>query len=302
MILLGSLLGCYLIDNGGIDCAADEVCARDSLPEGDADTDADSDADTDVPGQREVGAVFGSQGGSDWSFVVVDPAGAEVLRQTTSGAVEGPLTWLDQAQSGLLLDGDQAWVVDADQAQAATVLPEEARDLEWVSPSLVVLFPHGLAEVQGSETVWLEQGAFQNATRLVADGAGGVWVLDLGLGLPSLYHWNEEQGLSQVNADFDEHSGRTVGLFLGPDQLPWVCSGGGAVWSVAALAQGDRSPARLADNQLSGVMDCGYDGGSDEFLLFSQQLGIVRLGRDNATSVWVQDQGLRRGRAYLPYE
>ena len=298
MILI--LLGCYLLDDGAIDCAAGEPCARDSLPEGDADTDAD--ADTDLPGAPELGVAYGSLGGSDWSFVVVDPQGNEVLRESTPGAVEGPVAWRDELAIGLLLQGDQAWVVDAQGATSSAALPEPARDLEWVGSRLLVLFANGLSAVEGDQTTWLVQGAFQNASRLASDGEGEVWIVDSGLGKPTLYGWNEEAGLQLLHADFDDHTGRSVALFAGPDQQPWVCSAGGGVWSVAALADGDDTPARLADNQLSAVVDCGYDPAADEFLLLSKSLGVVRLGPDNATRVWVQDPDLRRGQVYRPFD
>jgi len=295
------LLGCYLLSDGVIDCAADEPCARDSGAQGDADTDTDTDADTDPQDLRTTGVVTSGLLTDAWSFVVSAPDRTEVLRHEQTGSVAGPVLWLDEYSTGVVVDGDLSWAVTSDGAYPSMQLSETVADLAWLPPHFMVLFETGLLSADsenGLELTWIEVNVFTRATRMAADGRGGLWILDLEAGNPSLYTWNG--GLDLLYEHFDEHAGRSVGLFRGPQDTPWVCSAGGGVWPVSALANGDTTPVRLADGQLDSVIDCGYDPGSDEFIFFSTDGSVVRLGPDNATEVWLEFPGLVRGRVYDP--
>ncbi len=297
------MLGCYLLSDGVIDCAADEPCAQDSGVEGDtdADTDTDTDTDTDPQDLRTTGVVTSALLTDDWSFVVTAPDKSEVLRHEQAGSVAGPVLWLDDYSTGVLVDESLSWVVTPNATYPSMQFSDPVTDLEWLPPYFIVLFETGLLSADSDnnlELTWLEINAFSQATRVAADGLGGLWILDLGSGTPSLYSWNGT--LEPLYKDYDEHAGRSVGLFRGPEDRPWVCSAGGGVWPVSALAKGATKPVRLADNQLSSVIDCDYDPGSDEFILFSRDGSVVRLGPNNRTELWLEVPGLVRGGIYDP--
>jgi hypothetical protein len=289
------LLACYLLDDGAIDCAADEPCAaidtQDSGVEGDTDTDTDTDSDTDVVGSRTRGAVVSANEGGSWLFQVVEPDQNVRLDYTAAGSVSGPVDWLDAYDAGVVVHGGQSWVVDDDGAIPSLDFGLDARDIAWETNRFLVLFPNALAAIDGDGAVWLDRETLKNGTRMALDEQGGAWVLDA-TDRPSVYLWND--GFEAIHPEFDDTNLRAVGLFRGPDGGPWVCSGSGGVWSVAELAAGNKSPWRLAQD-LQKVTDCGYDPGSDEVILFASE-GVVRLGAENRTSLWHAVPGQARGR------
>ena len=302
MILL--LLGCYLLDDGVIDCAADEPCAtvdtQDTSVEGDADADTDTDTDTDVVASRTVGAVHSAQSDGTWRFVVSQPNAVRRLDHSASGAVAGASLWLDDDDFGLVMHGGEAWAVDDNGSFLAQDIGRPVQDLLWQDPRFLMLTPTAIASLDGANPVleWVDSQTLGNATRLALAEDGAAWILDLHG--PTIWSLGSDDSLQALHSTYDDTVLRSVGLFAGPDGGPWVCSGSGGVWSVAALASGQKAPWRLAQDT-SGVVDCGYDPGSDEVLLFTTSGAVLRLGPDNRTSTWIEAPGLTRGRVYTPF-
>jgi len=298
------LLGCYLLDDGVIDCAADEPCAtvdtQETAVEGDADADTDTDTDTDVVAARTVGSVHSAESDGTWRFVVSQPNAVRRLDHSASGVVAGPALWMDDTNRGLVASGSELWAIDDNGSFLAQDLNRPVQDLLRQDTRLLLLTPTSISSLEGSNpgVEVLDNEALGNATRLALAGDDAVWILDLHG--PTVWSLGLNDSLEPLYSAYDDTALRSVGLFVGPDEGPWVCSGSGGVWSVAALAEGEKAPWRLAQDT-SGVVDCGYDPGSDEVLLFTTIGAVVRLGPDNRTSTWLETPGLVRGRPYTPF-
>ncbi|MBK7761093.1 MAG: hypothetical protein IPI35_32735 [Deltaproteobacteria bacterium] len=46
-------------------------------------------------------------------------------------------------------------------------------------------------------------------------------------------------------------------------------------------------PVRIASESPTDITDCGYDSARDEVIMVSQSKGVLRVGPDSATNLWI---------------
>ena len=110
-----------------------------------------------------------------------------------------------------------------------------------------------------------------------------IKVVDLDEGGPDLWSLDiASSALIETLENFDDQSARARIPFLGYDGQAWTCSASGAVYDMKTLSEGDREPMRLPEQDLRDVLDCGYDSGSDDVILFSESGGALRVAADGA--------------------
>ena len=117
-----------------------------------------------------------------------------------------------------------------------------------------------------------------------ADGGIYIFAVD-GAGNYEAYFYSPSQDKAAILAeDFGAYTeGRLVDAFLGPDQLPWVCSEHGALIDVAGISSGSGVPISPAD--LENVLTCGWDDSLGEFLIISATSGLHRVTDDGTTAL-----------------
>ncbi len=98
------------------------------------------------------------------------------------------------------------------------------------------------------------------------DGGPDLWSLDIA-----------SAALIETLENFDDQAARARIPFLGYDGQAWTCSSSGAVYDMKALSEGDREPMRLPEQDLRDILDCGYDAGSDDVIMFSESGGALRV-------------------------
>jgi hypothetical protein len=146
--------------------------------------------------------------------------------------------------------------------------------------------------------------------------AGSLSVIDLGSDdAPDLYRIDPESaGSVLVYQNFDTEPGRVVRGFSGPEQQPHVCSGVGAIYSVADLQGGDHAPLVFPDQdalaaEYEGIeiatetTDCAWDAGTGRFLIHSRAVGVLVLDAWGHFEVVARPQGgeeFIRGSFFLP--
>jgi hypothetical protein len=136
-----------------------------------------------------------------------------------------------------------------------------------------------------------------------------LFLLDWGSdGTPDLYRHTISTQESRLSyEDYDDSFGRSISGFRGPTEMPHVCSTVGGVYTVEVLQSDERTPAAfplaadleesLGVEMLSGVTDCGWDHGSEQFLLHSVDHGVLRMdpwGRVRRTLAPATDETLIR--------
>ena len=174
-------------------------------------------------------------------------------------------------------------------------LPKKSDDLEIdVGDAIRELkVVGGAVWVIGEETLGVIEGGGVGAPAytLVADGvftelSGGYFaestrtieVVDLDRGSPDLWSLDVTSlKLNRVASDIDSQDIRAKLPFGGRDDLPWSCTAAGAVYDLVALQGGNREPERSAELPTADVIDCDYDAGSDEVLMFSTDAGALRV-------------------------
>ncbi len=115
-------------------------------------------------------------------------------------------------------------------------------------------------------------------------------IVDRNRGAPVIYDYDPSTDrLSALIQQVDDNDARVHAPFAGPDGAPWACSSAGAVYDLEYLSQGTRAdphsePERLADPIFSDVVDCGYDAGSGDVVMFSEGEGGWRVASDGSRS------------------
>ncbi|MCK6519596.1 hypothetical protein L6R46_31620, partial [Myxococcota bacterium] len=161
--------------------------------------------------------------------------------------------------------------------------------------------------------VLVAPGTFANASSVfLTDDLTLAYIIDHGSsasGGPTLWAYPTDTGaLYEVFPTYDTTRARSVDGFLGPGGEPYVCSSAGGVYSVEdifnTVDNGDGKsvpPARIASESPTDITDCGYDAARDEVIMVSRSKGVLRVGPDSATNLWIalpEGQAIVSGASY----
>jgi hypothetical protein len=281
--------GCHVFQSLSINCTAGMPCAERVAPDSDTGYDSDSGSDSDsgtLPPSEAyaiaytrgtVGSVLvydadGSLGGDSWQDYA---------------ALSGPVAYDVLTHTAVVLQGNEMVILAAD--GGATVeytgynqaFDADAEDgVFWLNFGTDV----SVSALNGSYTS-LFAGALSDSRGLTVKD-GEAYIVDAQSSGPDLYHCVDRAACSARYTDFDTSAARGRNVFFGPEAEPYGCTGAGAVYSIRELAGGSQTPAAFyAPESLTDVTDCGWDVGSEQFLLFSPSRGMIRMNLDSSGSI-----------------
>ncbi|MCB9762611.1 MAG: hypothetical protein H6739_22620 [Alphaproteobacteria bacterium] len=313
---------CHLFSSGEIECTRDELpdCLgvegdADADADADTDTDADADADSDTDADADPiqGVVYigegtdSSSGSQIWVVEGYDEANALVIEEGDFGSVSGPVAYRSSDDVLLMAHEDRLLLVNNTGIIAVGTLPGEVRDIYAGQSYFWAITSDGLYRVNSAgASEQLRDTSFQELTAVFPAASGELFILDRGgsTNSPSLYRYDtRDESLTLEYGSYDITRNRSIDGFQGVDDEPFVCSAAGGAYRVADVANEDTAPERLATGSLTDIVDCGYDAGSDEVILFSASRGVFRVQSTGATTrqvELVEADRLLRGTTFAP--
>ncbi len=295
MILLSlALAGCHVFEAVEIDCASDEPCARprDTDADADTDTDADTDADTDVDTGPVVGPSVGwvvsGESTAGNRVLAFSPSGGTLAAWTGLGENAGPVAYDPDTGEAYLGAGGVVWRLQADgTVSSSTAAFPYALDLAVHDGEVYVATGDNLVawNVAGDTTTSAFSAAKAGLVALGVSPDGGVYASDTDGGAPDLYRWVAGGTPTSLYADYDETASRARIVFPGPDGTPYGCSEAGAIYPIAALAEGSSRAVAFYNGGLTDVSACAYDPANETWLIFSPSVGVVRLDAQSRAEV-----------------
>lgn len=296
-------MGCHVFSSGDIPCTRDEMpCVEvdadadsDSDSDTDADADADSDTDTDADADPVLGAAYVVLEGRTTRVVVLDAALNELVSSDATVALNGPIAY--QAANQLVMSAQETavYVLSRSTYSQIGTLDDAATDIVAGSQAFYIATQTSFYRANSQGIERLNTGFIElDALFWANDAQDTLYMIDRGGpgGRPSLYTYTPGTGAftSEIEG-YDSTRNRSEDGFLGPAGQPFVCSQAGGAFAIADIVAGDTAPERLANGGLTDVIDCAYDPGSDEVLVFSQSRGILRVAAGGRTSTWEDTSG-----------
>jgi len=310
------LTGCHLFASGEIEKTCDDIpgCAAGTVgTDTDTSTD-DTDPSTDDTATTGAGDDTGTTPPTDDTGPIGGERLRGLVLFGVNLEAEQFGLWIHDPDDGLVhelffgeADVDRRYAMAWDDAQGrffvafneqVTILdlPKDKKgddiDIEIGDVVLELKIVGGEIWVIGEETLGrLKGGVGTPAYELIATGeftelSGGFFsearrtieVVDLDRSSPDLWALDiTSMKLNRVARDFDDQEARSRLPFGGRDDLPWSCTSAGAVYDLSALQGGILEPERLIDLTTTDVIDCDYDAGSDEVIMFSVDAGVLRV-------------------------
>ncbi len=303
------LSGCKLLASGVID----ETC--EDLPGGcDGTVDTDDTRDTEdtappyVPDNPFVlGLAVASETESevslrafDTDFELLIEAVLPLQEDTSVGPVaydhdQGALYGFDNGSRKLVTYSESAGLVLVDISPEITDFDDDIVDMMVADGTLYLVGGSTLLKHEVGDGFVTEIEISNAAPQLVRSifapsSSSSVFLLDIGEAgqEPDLYRvdLDTQRGVRSYE-NFDDGQGRAQAGFYGLENLPYVCSELGAVYSVESLDAGDRVPLAmpLADEMIEhygvdmalDVSDCSYDPIAERYLVFSRALGAINM-------------------------
>jgi len=321
LLPLYGLAGCHLFQSATIDKTCTEIDGCGGPPGLDSDSGGDGgggdggdggDTDTDTggghdsdppPGEPEVGAVFMSETTrGEVGLAVLQPDGSERFDFPVAGDIElvvpGAPVAFHAARDILFLAiapeaaGDDGQVAEM-RLYEEPLMPQrmapyqgELRSMARVDSAVWVAADRGLIRYEKGAMSVHQEGVMVDPWGIFAsEASSGLFVVDRNGGAPVVYDYDPEADrLQSVIPQVDNNHGRVRAPFAGPGGAPWACSSAGGVYDLAVLADGDTNTERLPEPYFEDIVDCGYDPGTDEVIMFSQSEGVWRVAADGSRS------------------
>lgn len=282
-----ALAGCHLFEVVDIVCAADEACADA------ADTDLDTDIDTDTRLPSLGWVISGAPASGVHRILAFDATGTQIGGWPDLGTATGPVAFDPVTGSAYLAYDGGLYQLDSDGMMvrsSGTFLDTVAID---VADGIVYAATGGglgtwdIANDIAGEAPFAERLSGLSGVGVAADGS--VYLSDTDGGAPDLYRWSiGGPAPTLLYTDFDGSSARARIVFPGPDDEPHTCSGAGAFYAVADLAEGNTRPIVSYAGGLTDVNACAFDPQNDTWLLFSPSGGVVRIDSANNAETMVE--------------
>lgn len=274
------LTACVLFQSGAIDCAKDEPCVPETGLEETVGEDTEV-VDTNPPAADPVvGAWITGQG--DAGFLVSEVAPGGLPERLWSGTQILVASGVDDTH--LIGVGENGELVDLRTETLLATLPSPTVDLAEVDGQLVFATQTTLYRNKGGVISQISTGSFSDLRRIVADGEGGLYGIELVDGQLRLMR-GTSAGWGVELAAYDDRVDRSVDLFLGQGGAPMVCSASGDAYRIAALDEGDTTPWRSPKESVVDVVGCSFDTGSQQLLLLSESAGLLRVDPDGEVTV-----------------
>jgi hypothetical protein len=302
-LLALTLPGCHLFAPADIPCTSSELpdCAEgDADADSDADSDTDADTDSDSDADPIAGVALLESGAVGTTINVFAPDSSLVYSFEYGAEVTGPIAWSSSAQTAAVgWKATMAFFNGTTFAYGATYGANIA-DVATAGTVFFVLVEDGLYLSSGSlNDVLVLPGTFANASSVfLTDDLTVAYIIDHGSstsGGPTLWAYPTDTGsLYEVFPNYDTTRARSVDGFLGPGGEPYVCSSAGGVYAIEdifnTVDNGNGKsvpPARIASESPTDITDCGYDSSRDEVIMVSKSKGVLRVGPDSATNLWI---------------
>jgi hypothetical protein len=302
-LLALTLPGCHLFAPANIPCTSSELpeCAEgDADADSDADSDTDADTDSDSDTDPIAGVALLEQGGVGSTINVFGPDSSLVYRYEYGGEIVGSIAWSSAAQTAAVGWKDTMAYISGTTLVYGTTYGANIADVATAGTVFFVLVEGGLYLSSPTlNDVLVRPGTFANASSVfLTDDLTLAYIIDHGSsssGGPTLWAYPTDTGsLYEVFPSYDTTRARSVDGFLGPNGEPYVCSSAGGVYSVEdifnTVDNGDGKsvpPARIASESPTDITDCGYDSARDEVIMVSRSKGVLRVGPDSATTLWI---------------
>jgi len=293
-----SALGCHVFSPLVIPCTEGMPCATvdtesdtDTDTDTDADTDADSDTDTDTePADPTQGYAVSYAVSGAGAAIVYEPDGSERRRWSGYSQMTGPIAYAAATDTAYVFQADQiAQLYPDDSVSYGSVGFHQTFDADidtstgyaWVDFGTDV----GIFDLTNGSQILPFAGALIDSRGLVVV-SGTAFIVDNNENGPDAYQCDSFGNCSRTYLDFDSTAARGRNVFMGPGGEPYGCTGAGAVYALRDLADGNTSPTAFYDGaSLTDVTDCAWDGGSEQFLLFSPSNGVIRMNQDSTGEV-----------------
>ncbi len=283
VVLLAPLAACHLFDGGAIDRTCDDIPGCGQL--------GDPGDTGEAPMQVGTGVALRlSDAGGGYAVTLDPPYLAPTVWGSWTDGPEGPVALAEQTEQLLVAGAEQVYGLSGP-GEAPRVYDGPGVDLNDVATSGRYAWMVGDTELvrldlSGGEVEddTAEAGVSWDALRSVfVDEDGFTWLLDLGPGggRPDLWaFYGSPSEVSLVAEDFASNRAPCgAGGFVGPDGDLYTCSVSGAVYAldtvVEATANGEEpTEEAFLDQGVSDVIACGWDAGSERFLVVSAALGV----------------------------
>lgn len=297
------LPGCHIFSPADIPCTSSELpeCAE---GDADADSDADSDTDADTDSDSDADPIAGVallESGSVGATVNVFAPDTSLTYSYEYGAeVIGPIAWSSASQTAAVGWKDTMAFFSGSTFSVGTTYGATIADVASAGTVFFVLVENGLYLSSASlNDVLVTPGTFTSASSVfLTEDLTVAYIVDHGsssTGGPTLWAYPTDTGeLYQVFPSYDTTRARSVDGFLGPNGEPYVCSSAGGVYSIEDIfntvdngSGKSVPPSRIASESPTDITDCGYDSARDEVIMVSKSKGVLRVGADSATTLWI---------------
>lgn len=265
------LSGCHLFATApSIDCVKGQPCA-------DPDTGPTTTDPADGP---SLGWIVALDGGSKSKVRRYSPSG-EMAREWSGFGGASQVAWDTTGERGVF--AEPGGVYDLAEDGTSDVLVDDPGvgfyDLAFFEDMLLLtlgedeesaLYAWDMTPAE-PETLASGQGEF-GSIAVLGEKARTVFVDDR----PDLYSISTSFVANVSQGSFDVDGSLVGGLAIGPDDGVFLCSPAGAIYAIADLVEGNRTPVLVYDGEVSGVFSCAYDRATGDWLLGTTS-GVIRL-------------------------
>ncbi len=279
--LFGALSACHVFDSGEISVSCDEMDNCDPSP-----------ADTATPNNKgqllgfALAAYDATSGLLTLEYVEDDTivVSKTVTVKTTpgSGLEYAPATasFYFSTSTGLIQHASEAGDVTTIFSSENAVNALESKDSDLYAAIGGVI--HKVPEDTLEDTLVID-GDFNDISDLFTGPNNDLYVLDHDGESASIWTIDTESSTASRSFSGLDGGDRTVGAFVGREDVIYTCSNAGGIYIADELAKGNLIPTAFPSQLFdSATTSCGYDAATGSYIIGTED-AIYRLHRDGSS-------------------